>query len=44
MNDTLIQDSSIKVAGQAITKTTETGEQTELVDVACHGQLRLLHL
>ncbi|MFT4972941.1 MAG: hypothetical protein ACI9JY_002147 [Saprospiraceae bacterium] len=27
MNDTLIQD-SIKVAGQAITKTTETGEQT----------------
>ena len=27
MNDTLIQD-SIKVAGQAITKTTETGQQT----------------
>ena len=27
MNDTLIQD-SIKVAGQAITKTTETGEHT----------------
>ena len=27
MNDTLIQD-SIKVAGQVITKTTETGEQT----------------
>jgi hypothetical protein len=27
MNDTLIQD-SIKVAGQAIKKTTETGEQT----------------
>lgn len=27
MNDTLIQD-SIKVAGQAITKTTATGEQT----------------
>ena len=27
MNDTLIQD-SIKVAGQAITKTTETGEKT----------------
>lgn len=27
MNDTLIQD-SIKIAGQAITKTTSTGEQT----------------